>query len=44
MRSEAAQRKKSSGGISRVGKGRGKNGMKALQKKLLQQQETAGKK
>ncbi len=41
---EAAQRKKLSGGISCVGKGRGKNGMKALQKKLLQQQETTGKK
>ena len=39
---EAAQRKKSSGGISRVGKERGK---KASQKKLLLlRQEAAGKK
>ncbi len=31
----AAQRKKSSGGINRVGKGRGKKSKKALQKNLL---------
>mmetsp|Transcript_12245 Transcript_12245/g.20173 ORF Transcript_12245/g.20173 Transcript_12245/m.20173 type:complete len:370 (+) Transcript_12245:215-1324(+) len=39
---EFAQRKKSTGGISRVGKGRGRKGKKAFQKKLLRQ-EAAGK-
>jgi len=42
---EATQSKKSSSGISKVkvGKGRGRKGKKALQKKLLRQ-EAAGKK
>ena len=40
---EATQRKKTTGGTSNVGKGRGRKGKKALQKKLLRQ-ETAGKK
>lgn len=40
---EATQRKKTTGGTSNVGKGRGRKGKKALQKKLLRQ-EAAGKK
>ena len=38
---EAAQRKKSSGDISHVGKERGREGKKALQKKLLRQEAAA---
>ena len=40
---EAPQQKKSSGGISSVGKGRGRKGRKAVEKKLLRQQAAGTK-
>jgi hypothetical protein len=40
---EATQRKKSAGGISKVCKGRGRKGKKALQKKLLRQEAAVKK-